>query len=204
MTSLEAWLNRTNLPIIFVENSNDRVFINHLRSHVASTSQASRIDIIEGGPSTTCEASEIGCHEASAIFNGVQRSVFFGPTALSATPRCTFVVKVTGRYFVHDLERALMHCPAKTILAVQNPAASIAYSRQESIVIGFDVRSNKRLFGWCQRGELCQECHLGAIVERMRAAPKRSPRGPRGLCVLPLLAVDPVHEGTSGLLRTSV
>ena len=86
-------------------------------------------------------------------------------------------------------------------------------------MLGFDVRWVDALFGWSYVGSKCQECHLTKFVRtlqelqrdsRLLTSQLRANQHTElgwlrdALCVLPLMAVDPTHEGSTGRLRFHV
>jgi hypothetical protein len=232
--TLSKWLGSgLQMPVVLAENSNDETFLTELHAQLHGTAPRDRgdqkVDLVEIGPATTCDDEEIGCHEASAILRAVRKSRFFRREA-GRPPRCTHALKVTGRYFVHELPKAIQQCPRGTAIAVEHRNASFndVGQRQETMVLGFDTLWTEALFGWSRARGMCQECHMTQVVKKLRELrthARTQPPHARGakrakgvggvprtefdwlrdaLCDLPLMSVDPVREGSTGRLRTQV
>ena len=69
-----------------------------------------------------------------------------------------------------------------------------------SQMFGFRATLTEAIFDWSQRAEQCQECHINRYVAELKRAVNRS-RIPAGaVCQLPRLNVEPVKQGSNGLL----
>ena len=133
---------------------------------------------------------EIGCPEADAVLRSLRASLVIR--------RCTYVLKVTGRYAItRNIDAALRGCKHGWDIAVQNSTWGPARNnRVGTQVLGFRASLSEQLFGWSQAGsKKCQECHVNAWVA---AHPKAR------VCRLPQLSVRPVREGSTGVMRNSV
>lgn len=197
---LRRWAEREpNMPITLVENSgDDLMWAEHVRREVNHPS----IELIRLTPTKTCPDVEIGCFEADAILRGVKRSTFLDSRKL--TSRCSHVLKVTARYVPTDnVSLALRKCNTSgtQVLAVQSSGwgdPSLNWSGTQ--IFGFRATLSEALFGWSQQGEMCQECHLNGYVKKVRQAieSKRFPAD--AVCQLPRLSVEPVRQGSNGIL----
>ena len=170
------------MPLILVENSDDRPFADELRAQLNSSQSAffegvpkalrDAVDVVTLRPATTCIGKEIGCHEASAVLRAIWGSVYFRRGVDGTPPRCTHAVKVTGRYMVPQLPDEIARCASRgaTSLIVQNRHSYLTPTpRQETHVVGFDILWAEALFGWSQVGGMCMECHMTAFVRILRA-----------------------------------
>ena len=106
---------------------------------------------------------------------------------------CTHALKVTGRYAVtSDVDAALSGCARGWDVALQNTTwRGVRDQVHGTQVLGFRVALTEDLFGWSQRGETCQECHVQSWLQRRPQA---------RVCHLPPLSVRPVRGGSTGAL----
>ena len=110
---------------------------------------------------------------------------------------CTHALKVTGRYAVtSDVDAALSGCARGWDVALQNTTwRGVRDQVHGTQVLGFRVALTEDLFGWSQRGETCQECHVQSWLQRRPQA---------RVCHLPPLSVRPVRGGSTGALVSTV
>ena len=198
------------LPVIFAENSGaDLKWAERLLSDAPGGGEALSIP-----RATTCHTKgDIGCHEAHTLLQAVARSKL-----LRDSGKCTHALKLTGRYFVTSALGALpLLCKGRPV-ALQNApwkhptrggsaSDNNIYSpakRQESQVMGFDLRLAHTLYGWAERGEGCMECHMTQLALRLRDEAEAGTCGDSGrnlVCELPPLDIRPRREGSTGILR---
>ena len=189
--ALKHWLEKyPTLPIALVENSGDSLA---WANEVAALANASaRLELHPIGQAKRCKMDEIGCPEADAVLRSLRASSLF------IIRRCTYVLKVTGRYAItSDIDAALRGCKHGWDIAVQNSTWGDARNNMVGTqVLGFRAALSEQLFGWSQAGsQACQECHVNAWVA---AHPEAR------VCRLPQLSVRPVREGSTGVMRNSV
>ena len=196
---LRRWAEREpDMPITLVENSgDDLIWAEHVRGEVRHPS----IELIRLTPAKTCPGVEIGCFEADAILRGVKRSAVLDPR--KSTSRCSHVLKVTARYVPTDnVSLALRTCNTLgTQMAVQTSGwgdASLHWSGTQ--MFGFRATLSEALFGWSQKGERCQECHVNGYVKELRQAVENKRIPADAVCQLPRLNVEPVRQGSNGIL----
>jgi len=111
VTSILQWLSETSLPIVVVENSG---------YDFPQVPRSRRLEVLSFKESDQPDAAYLqgasskGKHEFYAIDYALRNSRFLS--------RCGFVVKVTGRYFVPQMEGILAAMPAGTsALRQQDP-----------------------------------------------------------------------------------
>ena len=71
---------------------------------------------------------------------------------------------------------------------------------QKPISSPFKKRLSEAIFGWSQRGEKCQECHVNGYVKELRQAVESKRISADAVCHLPRLKVEPVGQGSNGVL----
>ena len=67
-------------------------------------------------------------------------------------------------------------------------------------MFGFRATLSEALFGWSQKGEMCQECHVNGYVKELRQAVENKRIPADAVCQLPRLNVEPVRQGSNGIL----
>ena len=91
----------SGLPMVVVENTADRVFMNMLRHDLSYNSSFSaglslearkKVELLQFLPATTCSNEEIGCHEASNIHRAIRVSALFNRVR-GQDPMCTHAIK---------------------------------------------------------------------------------------------------------------
>lgn len=196
--AVREWAQTTTAPIVLVENSG--ASLDSLRAQIPPARRPT-FEISSVSRSAGCRETEIGCHEAAAILDGIASS------RLAAG--ASHVLKVTGRYVLRrfDFPTMLRSCASSSPeLVVQNPAWQRLHDdpgwRQETQVLGFRRSFAEGLFGWARMGGMCEECHVSDVVRSMRA---NSSSVPGALCDLPSLPLAyPVKEGSTGILRETL
>jgi hypothetical protein len=149
------------------------------------------LELIKLLPARTCGYTEIGCHEASALLRGLERSRFL--FSRRGVPRCTYILKVTGRYAVtSDVDAALRGCAPGWDVALQN---STWGAIRGTMVLGFRSALVAELFRWSRHGGACMECQIDSWLRKNPGTQ---------VCFLPPLSVKPTREGSTGLKRTVV
>ena len=179
-------------PVALAENSGDS-----LAWTWTDATKGTPLERLQIGPASTCRDEEIGCHEADAILRAVRVSRLFRARGPAGMRVCTHALKVTGRYAVtSDVQAALSGCVRGWDLALQNTTwGDVEAQTQGTQVLGFRVALAEDLFGWSQRGEMCQECHVKAWLQNNPNA---------RVCHLPPLNVRPVRQGSTGMLVSTV
>ena len=206
LRGLELWANNTALPIIFAENSGAGE-LSELRQkwkeHLTPDQQrrVEVLDLFDWARDTRCSLDEIGCHEAHAIRGALIRS------QLIKDAGCAHVLKANGRWFAYDIESVLGMCNVRQpwpVLVTQNPRWQFdpdqpdSEWRQESQIMGFNLKFESSLFGWADTGAGCMECQISEFVRTWRSESIAAGR----VCDMPPLRIDPNREGSTGVLRT--
>ena len=196
---LRHWLEREpNLPIAFAENSGDDLaWLMDFRRRYKN-----RLELIRLHRPIQCHPDEIGCFEADAILQAVKSSKYFDPRRSGR--RCSHVLKVTARYAPTDnVSKKLEGCKPGWHMAVQNRSwGEESLQWRGSQMLGFKAALAETIFGWSQHGEKCQECHVNKYVHELRMAVNRSHIPASAVCDLPRLNVEPVAQGSNGVLTT--
>ena len=190
-------------PVALAENSGDSLAwtwtdtTKGIRSKGGGTRSNKQLERLQIGPASTCRDVEIGCHEADAILRAVRVSRLFRARGPAGMRVCTHALKVTGRYAVtSDVDAALSGCARGWDVALQNTTwRGVRDQVHGTQVLGFRVALTEDLFGWSQRGETCQECHVQSWLQRRPQA---------RVCHLPPLSVRPVRGGSTGALVSTV
>ena len=134
------------------------------------------------------------------MLRAVRSSALLNPDRL--TSRCTHVLKVTARYAPTDsISQALRHCEARALMAVQNRSwGEESLHWRGTQILGFRTSMTEAMFGWSQRAEKCQECHINQYIKELGQAVNQSRIHAGAICQLPRLKVEPVRQGSNGLL----
>merc|ERR1711865_60079 len=120
---------------------------------------------------------------------------------------CTHALKATARWFAHNIESVLDMCNSRQpwpVLMTQNPRWQFdpdqpdSIWRQESQIMGFNLKFESLLFGWADTGVGCMECQISEFVRTFRSDSLATDR----ICDMPPLRIDPNKEGSTGILRT--
>ena len=198
MHVLRQWIkHEPAMPIVLAENSGDEL---KWAEDIRRTSKHPSLELIRLSRNRHCRPDEIGCFEADAILRAVKSSALLDPRR--STSQCSHVLKITARYAPTDsVSHALRRCKPGVQMAVQTRSwGDDSMHWHGSQMFGFRATLTEAIFDWSQRAEQCQECHINQYVAELERAVNRS-RIPAGaVCQLPRLNVEPVKQGSNGLL----
>lgn len=231
---MRGWATRSNLPILFLENSGSN--LDSLRQQVPldrkepfaflsiPRATPANLTILHDGRASSRQVrndpddNTLGHAETRMMREALKISLV---NVLSACPS-PMLLKVTGRFFVPELERIVRtRClqrasslrappPVLMLQSTRHPRSgphdwrseswASDPSNLESQVVGFTPTVAKRLFDEILRSpgsHASFETGLSAAVAHFKSTFQE-----RRICWLPRMPIDPTREGSSGVERS--